>query len=226
MGNMPYFDILILAMIAVFILNRLRNVLGKKTGEEPNGSQKLHLGEKDYNESKPDSESYKKVANDKDNDLQHFHEDKDINFSLNEIRKIENKFDMEDFIDKAKKAFEFILKAYSENNIKLLETLLEKELFLEYKKDITSRVKKKELFEITMIGVQKPIIVDAKIKNKDAQITVKYHSEQIHVTKNSSGKIIDGDINQILTIQEIWTFSRKLKSRNPNWSLQNISEVQ
>ena len=147
MGNMPYFDILILAMIAVFILNRLRNVLGKKTGEEPNGSQKLHLGEKDYNESKPDNESYKKVADDKDNDLQHFHEDKDINFSLNEIRKIENKFDMEDFIDKAKKAFEFILKAYSENNIKLLETLLEKELFLEYKKDITSRVKKKELFD-------------------------------------------------------------------------------
>ena len=226
MGNMPYFDILILAMIAVFILNRLRNVLGKKTGDEQNGSPKLHLKEKDYNESKPDNESYKNLRDGKNDDLQHFHDDKNINIALNEIRKIENKFDMEDFLNKAKKAFEFILKAYSENNIKLLETLLEKDLFLEYKKDITSRVKKKELFEITMIGVEKPIIIDAKINNKDAQITLKYNSEQIHVTKNSAGKIIDGDINQILTIQEVWTFSRKLKSRNPNWSLQNISEVQ
>ena len=226
MGNIPYFDILILAMIAVFILNRLRNALGKKTGDEPNRNQEVHLKEKDYNESKPDNESYKNVTANKVDDLHHFHENKNVNLSLNEIRKIESKFDMEDFLDKAKKAFEYILKAYSENNVKLLESLLDKELFLEYKKDITSRIKKKELFEITIIGVEKPIIIDAKVKDKDAQISVKYNSEQIHVTKNSSGKIIDGDINQILTIQEVWMFSRKLKSRNPNWSLKNISEVQ
>lgn len=226
MGHIPYFDILILAMIAVFILNRLRNVLGKKTGEEPNRNRELHLNEKDYNESKPDKETHKNGEVNKKDNLIIFHEDKKINRSLNEIRKLESKFDTEDFLDKAKKAFEFILKAYSKNNLKSLETLLDKELFLEYKKDITLRIKKKQFFEITIIGVKKPVIVDSKIKDKDAQIAVKYQSEQIHVTKNSSGEIIEGDVNQILTIQEIWTFSRKLKSRNPNWSLQNISEVQ
>ena len=226
MGHIPYFDILILAMIAVFILNRLRNVLGKKTGEEPNRNRELHLNEKDYNESKPDKETHKNGEVNKKDNLIIFHEDKKINRSLNEIRKLESKFDTEDFLDKAKKAFEFILKAYSKNNLKSLETLLDKELFLEYKKDVTLRIKKKQFFEITIIGVKKPVIVDSKIKDKDAQIAVKYQSEQIHVTKNSSGEIIEGDVNQILTIQEIWTFSRKLKSRNPNWSLQNISEVQ
>ncbi|MDC3090968.1 Tim44/TimA family putative adaptor protein [Rickettsiales bacterium] len=225
MGHIPYFDILILAMIAVFILNRLKNVLGKKTGEEPNRNRELHLNEKDYSESKPDKETNKSDEVNKKDNLIAFHEDKKINLSLNEIHKLENKFDIEDFVDKARKAFEYILKAYSKNNLKSLETLLDKELFLEYKKDITSRIKKKQFFEITIIGVKKPVIVDSKIKDKDAQISVKYQSEQIHVTKNSSGEIIEGDVNQILTIQEIWTFSRKLKSRNPNWSLQNISEV-
>ena len=224
MGNIPFFDILILAMIAVFILNRLRNVLGKKTGNEKDISQNLNVKTK-LKETKPDRELNLKMNKDLNKSLYNLHEDRDINKALNAIKKIESSFELENFVDKAKKAFEYILNAYSANNLKNLKILLDEKIYQGYQKDIEKRIKKKENFEITIINIKEPIIKHAKVVDKKAQITLEYESEQIHLLKNSKGDIIEGDSNQILNISEQWTFSRELKSRNPNWKLLSISEV-
>ena len=81
------------------------------------------------------------------------------------------------------------------------------------------------MIEITIINIKEPIIKHAKVVDKKAEITLEYESEQIHLLKNNKGDIIEGDSNQILNISEQWTFSRELKSRNPNWKLLSISEV-
>lgn len=224
MGNIPFFDILILAMIAVFILNRLRNVLGKKTGNEEDISQNLNVKTK-LKETKPDRELNLKMNKDLNKSLYNLHEDRDINKALNAIKKIESSFELENFVDKAKKAFEYILNAYSANNLKNLKILLDEKIYQGYQKDIEKRIKKKENFEITIINIKEPIIKHAKVVDKKAQITLEYESEQIHLLKNSKGDVIEGDSNQILNISEQWTFSRELKSRNPNWKLLSISEV-
>ena len=224
MGNIPFFDILILAMIAVFILNRLRNVLGKKTGNEKDISQNLNVKTK-LKETKPDRELNLKMNKDLNKSLYNLHEDRDINKALNAIKKIESSFELENFVDKAKKAFEYILNAYSANNLKNVKILLDEKIYQGYQKDIEKRIKKKENFEITIINIKEPIIKHAKVVDKKAQITLEYESEQIHLLKNSKGDIIEGDSNQILNISEQWTFSRELKSRNPNWKLLSISEV-
>ena len=224
MGNIPFFDILILAMIAVFILNRLRNVLGKKTGNEEDIGQNLNVKTK-LKETKPDRELNLKMNKDLNKSLYNLHEDRDINKALNAIKKIESSFELENFVDKAKKAFEYILNAYSANNLKNLKILLDDKIYQGYQKDIEKRIKKKENFEITIINIKEPIIKHAKVVDKKAQITLEYESEQIHLLKNSKGDIIEGDSNQILNISEQWTFSRELKSRNPNWKLLSISEV-
>jgi len=224
MGNIPFFDILILAMIAVFILNRLRNVLGKKTGNEEDISQNLNVKTK-LRETKPDRELNLKMNKDSNKSIYNLHEDRDINKALNAIKKIESSFELENFVDKAKKAFEYILNAYSANNLKNLKILLDEKIYQGYQKDIEKRIKKKENFEITIINIKEPIIKHAKVVDKRAQITLEYESEQIHLLKNSKGDIIEGDSNQILNISEQWTFSRELKSRNPNWKLLSISEV-
>ena len=224
MGNIPFFDILILAMIAVFILNRLRNVLGKKTGNEKDISQNLNVKTK-LKETKPDRELNLKMNKDLNKSLYNLHEDRDINKALNAIKKIESSFELENFVDKAKKAFEYILNAYSANNLKNLKILLDEKIYQGYQKDIEKRIKKKENFEITIINIKEPLIKHAKVVDKKAQITLEYESEQIHLLKNSKGDIIEGDSNQILSISEQWTFSRELKSRNPNWKLLSISEV-
>ena len=122
MNNLPYIDILILAMIAIFIINRLKNTLGKKTGNESDIIEKFTQKKSSFKESKPDSVSSKS------NEIgqQSMHKDKRINSSLNEILKINNDFDISEFLDGAKKAFEYILSQYSKNDLKSLEKLLSK----------------------------------------------------------------------------------------------------
>ena len=229
MGNIPYVDILILAMIAVFILNRLRNVLGKKTGNETDIVEKYNYRKNRFEESTPDKTVKSKNSNSNNDNLIFLHDNSKINEALNNITKVDSNFELNQFMVNAKKAFEFIINAYSKGQINVLESLLEKNIFTNYKKDINSRVKKKQDLEITIVGLDDPIIVDAKLnkKGKDniAIIKLEYKSEQIHLIKNDKGEVIDGESNEILEINENWTFIRKLNSKNPNWTLLEISET-
>ena len=93
MNNIPYIDILILAMIAVFIINRLRNVLGKKTGNESDIVEKFTQRKNTFNESEPDSVSNQKVAKFNNSVKKNLHSNKKINSVINEILKIDDKFE-------------------------------------------------------------------------------------------------------------------------------------
>ena len=126
MNNIPYIDILILAMIAVFIINRLRNVLGKKTGNESDIVEKFTQRKNAFNESEPDSVSNSKVTNLNNDIKKNLHSDKKINSVINEILKIDDKFEISSFCSGAKKAFEYILTEYSSNNLKALGNLVSK----------------------------------------------------------------------------------------------------
>ncbi len=226
MNNIPYIDILILAMIAVFIINRLRNVLGKKTGNENDIVEKFTQRKSTYKESKPDviSNTNTRKNNNKQKQIK-FHADKKINDSIKEAIKIDPDFDIASFSDGAKKAFEYILTQYSQNDIKSLEKLTSKDISNEFKKQIEQREKKFENLEITVISVKDPVIKEVFIvKKTTAFIKLNFDSEQIQVTKNKDGEVVEGDSNQILTIQENWTFSKNLKNNDPNWTLEKIEE--
>ena len=225
MNNIPYIDILILAMIAVFIINRLRNVLGKKTGNESDVVEKFTQRKNNFKESDPDSISDQKVTKLDNSNKKNLHSNKKINSAINEILKVDNKFEINSFCDGAKKAFEFILTEYSNNNLKALEKLVSKNIFKAFENQINLRSKKNEELEITVISVKNPDIKSVNLEKKYfAYIKLLFESEQVQITKNSKGEIIDGDNNQILQIKEIWTFSKNLKSNDPNWILEEIEE--
>ena len=153
------------------------------------------------------------------------HKNKNVNSSLNEILKIDSSFNTSEFISGAKKAFEFILGQYSQNNLKSLENLLSKNMFDVFQTQIKLREKKAESLEITVISVKSPKILNAKIEKKSsALITLLFDSEQIQITKDKEGNVTDGDSNQILSIKENWTFSKNLKTKDPNWTLEKIEE--
>ncbi len=221
MNNLPYIDILILAMIAIFIINRLKNTLGKKTGNESDIIEKFTQKKSSFKESKPDSVSSKS------NEIgqQSMHKDKRINSSLNEILKLDNNFNVSEFLDGAKKAFEYILSQYSKNDLKSLEKLLSKTMLEVFQDQIQIREKNLESLEITVISVKDPEILNVKIEKKTtALVVLSFDSEQVQITKNKKGIIVDGDSNQILSIKENWTFSKNLKSKDPNWTLEKIEE--
>lgn len=229
MGNIPYVDILILAMIAVFILNRLRNVLGKKTGNETDIVEKYNYKKNRLKETRPDKIVNSQSSKEKSDNLIFLHENSKLNSVLNEIMKADKSFELQQFMRNAKNAFEFIINAYSNEKLKTLESLLEKNIYEAYKKEINSRIERKEDLDITIVGLEDPILVDVKLKksgrDRIATMKLEYKSEQIHTIKNDKDKIVDGDANQILEIKENWTFVRKLNSKNPNWSLLEISET-
>ena len=225
MNNIPYIDILILAMIAVFIINRLRNVLGKKTGNESDIVEKFTQRKRSFNESEPDSVSDLKVSKLDNHVKKNLHSNKKINSAINDILKIDAEFEVNSFCEGAKKAFEFILTEYSGNNLKALEKLVSKNIYKAFEDQINLRAKKKEELEITVISVKNPEIKSVSLEKKCiAYFKLLFDSEQVQITKNSKGEVVDGDNNQILQIKEIWTFSKNLKSKDPNWILEEIEE--
>ena len=221
MNNFPYIDILILAMIAIFIINRLRNVLGKKTGNESDIVEKFTQKRSEFKESEPDS-----VSKDKTNQplAKKHHSDPKINKSINEILKVDPDFNASSFCDGAKKAFEYILKEYCNDNIKSLEKLVSKNILSSFSSQIKERQKKSEKLEITVISVKEPVIKDITTQKNKAVIKLFFDSEQVQLTKGKDNDIIEGDSNQILSITENWTFSKDMKSKDPNWTLEEIEE--
>ena len=225
MNNIPYIDILILAMVAIFIINRLRNTLGKKTGNEHDLADKFTRRKSDLKESSPDNISkanFDKVS--QENSRQVFHENPNVSKELSKIHKIDPSFTVDEFITGAKKAFEYIINKYSDENIKPLKKLLSADIFKMFDKQINTRAKKNENLDVSIIGIKEAKIEDASIKSSIASIKVKFSSEQVQVIKNDKGKIISGDGNQILSIVESWFFSKDLKRKDPNWILEKIEE--
>ena len=222
---MIYIDILILAMIAIFILNRLRGVLGRRTGNETDSIKSLKVDSGDrVKESTPDAEILSKNKNKKSQI--NYNNDEVINKNLNLLKKYETDFDLDTFLDGTKKAFEYILMSYSKDELKKLSELLEKDLFNTYSSEINQRKKKKHKLEIDIIELKEPIIKSAEIsKAKSAIIKIQFESQQIQTTKNDNGEIIDGDVNQILNIKELWVFSKQLGNKSPIWKLVQIQEA-
>ena len=225
MNNFPFIDIFILAMIAVFIINRLRNSLGKKTGNETDIAQKFSQKPSKFTESNPDKEIERSKNEVKEAKNIILHKNTSINEKLNNIVKVDPSFTVENFIDGAKKAFEYILVKYSENDLKSLKGLLAPQILTNFTDQIKIRQKQKQILGITILKIDEPEIIDVSvIKNNLCFIKLEFKSQQVQTTKDSNNKIIDGNDNLILNISELWTFSKEIKNKNPNWVLEKIEE--
>ena len=127
--------------------------------------------------------------------------------------------------DGAKKAFEFILTNYALNESKLLKPLLSKSLFDEFSEQIKERIKTGDSLAITILSIDDPDILNAKLdKKNNCEISLAFKSQQVQTTKNKKGDVIEGNDNLILNISEIWTFSKNIKNKDPNWILERIEE--
>ncbi len=225
MNSFPFIDIFILAMIAVFIVNRLRNTLGKKTGNETDIAQKFNQKQTKVTESRPDKEIRELKASSSRKEKVSLHKDETINEKLNKLVNQNPNFDLDKFIDGSKKAFEYILISFSNNDVKSLKPLLSTEIFKSFSEQIKTREKSKENLAITILSIDDPEIIDVKLdKANKCSFKLEFKSQQVQTTKDKNDQIIDGNDNLILNITELWTFSKPLKSSDPNWILEKIEE--
>lgn len=128
-------------------------------------------------------------------------------------------FDPGQFLEGARVAYEMIIGAFANGDRRALRDLLSKSVHDGFIEAIDAREKNGETMESTFVGIDSADIVDATLKARTAQITVKFRSQLISVTRDRDGETVDGDPKAVRDVTDIWTFERDTSSRDPNWKL-------
>ena len=197
-GEFEFLDIILLAMLAGFIVLRLRNILGRKTG---------HHG-------KPTSRYFPKgmeVLKDIENN-----EAIRTNNVDEEVRK--------KFLVGAEIAYEQIITSFAKGDKKSLKSLLEKNMFNRFSEVIDDRKKKELQYETTFIGLKSSKILEFKKIENIYRVTVNFVCEIITCVKDKNNQIIEGNPDTIKTVNDVWKFSKNMWSQDPTWYLVDTSK--
>ena len=230
------FDIynLIFLALAVFIIYRLRSVLGKRTGNERPPFDPYSKSEKpDQSKTQTGGDNVvqlpgqqaprptqEEVARTNDTVIEKVAPaGSALNEALRQILSVDRSFEPQPFIEGAKAAYEMIVTAFADGDKKALKGLLSKEVYEGFVSAIEERERRGETIESTFVGIDKAEIVEAALKGSRAQVTVKVQSQLISATRDKSGAVIDGDLGKVTEVIDIWTFERDTTSRDPNWKL-------
>ena len=220
--SLQFIDIIFFAMIAAFLVLRLRNVLGRRDGHKGAPQEPIERSglaeENDKNVVPPKEEQ----EHDTYTDLVALEGEKGLDplgMGLNEIRSFDSSFTTQEFVSGGRIAFEIILSAYSGGNSDALKPLLSNDVFANFDHAIRERESIGETIEETLISIKTADVVEAYMEGSLARITVKFVSEQVHAIRNKNGDITDGDPNIVTEAVDLWTFSDDMKITNPNWLL-------
>jgi len=219
-----FLDILFFAMVAAFLVLRLRSVLGRRTGHErrPEDAVSERRGNgaaKDNVVSLPDQQRGADRADDGATDAEAEAAETPLSAGLTQIRIADPDFDPERFLTGVGAAFEMIVTAFAAGDRAALKPLLAPEVMENFDDAIAAREKAGERLETTLVGVKSAEIVEARMDGRAAVVTAKIVSEQVNVTLDADGNIVSGDANYVATVTDLWTFSRDTRARDPNWQL-------
>jgi predicted lipid-binding transport protein (Tim44 family) len=212
-----HLDILIFAVIAAFLIYRLKSVLGTRHGDErsrrnpfaaDDAAARLLAAQKPEPLKKPFQIT--DYATDKDGQ---------IAAGLDEIAAADHQFDVNGFMDGAKAAFEMIVTAYSRGDRSALKPLLSPKLYNDFDAGIGAREAAGHISETMIHRIKAARIVKAHLGGTMAYITVDYDVEQTTVTRDKSGAVVEGSPDRISSVEDIWTFTRDIRSSDPNWAL-------
>jgi predicted lipid-binding transport protein (Tim44 family) len=138
---------------------------------------------------------------------------------LDAISKADKDFDAKSFLDGARSAYEMIVTAFAEADRRTLKNLLARDVFDGFATAIADRESRGETMESRFVSIDKTEIIGAELKGRSAQITLRFVSQLISVTRNREGEPIDGSAERVTDVTDIWTFAREAGARDPNWKL-------
>jgi predicted lipid-binding transport protein (Tim44 family) len=138
---------------------------------------------------------------------------------LEAIRGADPEFDAVGFLEGSKVAFDMILSAFAAGDANALKPLLAPDVLAHFTAAIGERQRQKQTLKTTLVGITGLELLAAEMKGPEARITVKFTSQQVNVTEDSEGRILDGHPNEVTTIDDVWTFARPVTARDPNWLL-------
>lgn len=222
MGDGQFLDIILFAMIAAFLVLRLRSVLGRRTGHERRPTERI--GQQRRAETPARAEADAAGDNvvelpSREPRVEEAMPSDPISAGITQIRIADPSFDRDGFVKGARSAFEMIVQAFARGETKQLRQLLNDEVYDRFAAAIKEREKAGETLETTLIGIKSAEVVGAKVEGRTAFVTISFVSEQVNVTRDKQGNVVDGDPNRVADVRDIWTFARNTRARDPNWTL-------
>ncbi len=211
-----FLDIVLFAMIAGFLVLRLRSVLGRRG--DFGGSRHDPFSVNSNDDASEGEVVQLRTAGDEDPEVDEF-TDSPLQSGFMEIKMASPRFDPKEFLEGVSGAFEMVVKAFAEGDRETLHSMLNEEVYENFVHAIRQREEARETLENTVVKINSAEPIEAYMEGTDAVITVKMVTEQINITKDEQGEVVDGSPNAISEVTDIWTFSRSTRSANPNWQL-------
>jgi predicted lipid-binding transport protein (Tim44 family) len=215
MGDFPHsLDIILFALVAVFLVLRLRSVLGRRTGHErrqpllrraePTGDKVIAFGRPGQPPPPAPTAAPPGDA---------------VAGGLGEVRGADPDFDPSAFLQGARAAFEMIVGAFAAGEKAQLRPLLADEVYTPFVAAIDERNAAREALETRIVQIKRFDIVEAGLDGSTARITVKLVSDQVNLVRAHDGSVVDGDPEHPTEKTDFWTFARDTRSTDPNWVL-------
>lgn len=211
--NSPLLQLLVLAAIAVFLILRLRGVLGTREGFE-----KPQIQERAARKGP----ALEVIEGGPDLDItDHAEEGSDTAEALAAMKRADNSFHVGEFLGGAKGAYEMILMAFEKGDLSEVVPFISEEVYEALQSVIDEREKQGLTVDATFVGLSELSLSDAAFDegSKEAEMTVRFKSELAYVVRDNGGDIVEGDPNGIKRQKDVWTFMREMGTDDPNWRL-------
>lgn len=142
-----------------------------------------------------------------------------LNTELRRIRDADPSFDVAEFLNGAKAAYEMVVMAFADGDRPLLRNLLSAEVYGGFEASIAEREARGERMQSSFVGIDDATITAAELKEREALVTVRIVSQLISAVTRPNGEVVDGDPETVVEVRDVWTFARDTRSRDPNWKL-------
>ena len=212
--NSAVIQLLVLAGIAIFLILRLKNVLGTRDGFE-----KPPITAERRGRTRGDFEVIEGGA---DRDItDHMSEGSDQAKALVAMKAADPSFSVSEFLGGARGAYEMILMAFESGELDQIRPFLSDEVYETFADVVAARKKEGLKIEAKFVGVRELTLTGARFdkKTKQGEVLVKFVGELTSVVRDKSGEIVEGHPDEVKRQKDIWTFARKMGADDPNWKL-------
>jgi predicted lipid-binding transport protein (Tim44 family) len=214
-GGFQIFDIVLFAVLALFLIFKLGSVLGRRGEDEQQQADPFQISPREP--SSPDNVvAMPERTGPTPEELALMDP---LEAGIAQIKAADPSFRENEFAKGARSAFEMTLDAYAKADRKTLKSLLETSVYENFEGAIQQREQAGHMLETTIVGIEESEIVGAEMDGDIARVTVKFVTEQVNALKDASGEIVEGDPSNVVKVTDIWTFTRNTRSSDPNWLL-------
>ncbi|WP_299608367.1 Tim44/TimA family putative adaptor protein [uncultured Tateyamaria sp.] len=213
--NSPLIQLLVLAGIAVFLILRLKNVLGTRDGfEQPpvpkQASDRINRPDLEVIEGGPDLDI-----------TDHVDEDSDAAKALTEMKRAEPSFNVADFLQGARGAYEMIVMGYENGNLADIQPFLSEEIYESFVDGVAAREDQGLTIEAEFFGVRELKLMNATFdpETNEGELTIRYVAELKSAVRDQGGDIVEGSLTEVKRQKDTWAFARTMGADDPNWLL-------